>query len=95
VTGGDAQLDVFRASGFGILAYLAYIRLFADTAIWGRPLLLLGLLLFITGVILVCFGLVAELLVRVYHESQGKPTYMVKEVRPAVEPEREPALPRR
>jgi dolichol-phosphate mannosyltransferase len=40
-------------------------------------MLLLGALLFLTGVILVSFGLVAELLVRTYHESQGKPTYLV------------------
>lgn len=63
------------ALGGAILAYLAYLRLFADQAIGGRPLLLLGALLFLTGVILVSFGLVAELLVRTYHESQGKPTY--------------------
>jgi len=62
-------------TGGAILAYLAYLRLFADQAIGGRPLLLLGALLFLTGVILVSFGLVAELLVRTYHESQGKPTY--------------------
>ncbi len=61
--------------GLAILVHLAYIRLFADQAIGGRPLLLLGALLFLTGVILVSFGLVAELLVRTYHESQGKPTY--------------------
>lgn len=67
-------------AGAGILLYLAYIRLFADTAIWGRPLLFLGFLLFLTGLIMVCFGLVAELLVRIYHESQGKPIYVVKEV---------------
>jgi glycosyltransferase involved in cell wall biosynthesis len=83
----------FGAAGGGILAYLAYIRLFADTPIGGRPLLLLGALLFLTGVILVNFGLVAELLVRTYHESQGKPTYVVKELRPAEEHESEPALP--
>ncbi|MFI5183368.1 MAG: glycosyltransferase family 2 protein [Vicinamibacteria bacterium] len=68
--------------GSGILAYLAYIRLFQDTAIGGRPLLLLGFLLFLTGVILVSFGLIGELLVRIYHESQGKPTYVLKEERP-------------
>ncbi len=61
--------------GTAILVYLAYLRLFADQAIGGRPLLLLGALLFLTGVILVSFGLVAELLVRTYHESQGKATY--------------------
>ena len=68
---------VFGGAGFLILAYLSYIRLFADTAIGGRPLLLLGALLFLTGVILVSFGLVAEILVRTYHESQGKPIYVV------------------
>jgi glycosyltransferase involved in cell wall biosynthesis len=67
------------AAGFGILAYLSYIRLFLDTAIGGRPLLLFGAVLLLTGVVLVSFGLLAELLVRIYHESQGKPTYVVKE----------------
>jgi glycosyltransferase involved in cell wall biosynthesis len=81
-------------TGFGILAYLAYIRLFADVAIGGRPLLLLGALLFLTGVILVSVGLVAELLVRTYHESQGKPTYFVREMRPAEPPPRKAALTR-
>jgi glycosyltransferase involved in cell wall biosynthesis len=66
-------------TGTAILGYLAYVRLFRDTAIWGRPLLLLGALLFVTGLILVCFGLMAELLVRIYHESQGKPIYVLKE----------------
>jgi glycosyltransferase involved in cell wall biosynthesis len=79
----------FGAAGSGILGYLGYVRIFADTAIWGRPLLLLGFWLFSNGVILVCFGLVAELLVRIYHESQGKPIYVVKEVLPS-EPLREP-----
>lgn len=82
-------------AGFFILAHLAYIRLFQDAAIGGRPLLSLGVLLFLTGVILVSFGLVAELLVRTYHESQGKPIYMVREPRPARERENEPALPGR
>jgi glycosyltransferase involved in cell wall biosynthesis len=68
----------FGAVGLGILGYLAFIRLFLDTAIGGRPMLLLGALLFLTGVILVNFGLLGELLVRTYHESQGKPIYVVK-----------------
>jgi glycosyltransferase involved in cell wall biosynthesis len=83
----------FGATGFGVLAYLAWIRLFEDTAISGRPLLLLGALLFLTGVIFLSFGLVAELLVRIYHESQDKPIYVVKEARR--EREEEAALPRR
>ena len=73
-------------TGVGVLAYLTYIKFFQDEAIWGRPLLLLGMLLFLTGLILVCVGLLAELLVRIYHESQGKPTYVVKEVPRTDEP---------
>ena len=80
--------------GFLILAYLAYIRLFEDTAIAGRPLLLLGALLFLTGLFMVGLRLVAEMLVRIYHESQGKPTYVVRELTsPAVARERERARP--
>jgi glycosyltransferase involved in cell wall biosynthesis len=71
----------FGGLGTVILTYLAYIRLFRDTAIGGRPMLLLGALLFLTGVILVNFGLLGELLVRTYHESQGKPIYVIKERR--------------
>ena len=81
--------------GAAILLYLAWIRIFQDTAIWGRPLLLLGALLFLTGLTLVNFGLIAELLVRIYHESQGKPIYVLKEERQVRESEGEPALPRR
>jgi len=76
---------VSAAGGLAVLAYLSYLRLFEDTPIGGRPLLLLGALLFLTGVILVNFGLVSELLVRTYHESQGKPIYVVKQAGPAGE----------
>ena len=73
----------FGGTGFAILAYLAGIKIFAGQALAGRPLLLLGALLFLTGVILVSFGLMGELLVRTWHESQGKPIYVVQERRPA------------
>jgi len=72
----------FGAVGFAILAYLAGLKLIAGEAIGGRPLLLLGALLFLTGVILVNFGLMGELLVRTWHESQGKPIYAIRERRP-------------
>ncbi len=84
------------AAGVAILGYLAYLRLLADTAIGGRPLLFLGGLLFLAGLLLVNFGLMAELLVRTYYESQGKPIYVVKErqreqPRAAARPEGQPA----
>jgi glycosyltransferase involved in cell wall biosynthesis len=83
---------VCGGAGFMVLAYLSYVKLFQDEAIGGRPALIFGALLFLTGVILVSFGLVAELMVRTYHESQGKRTYVLKERQPAPETEGEPAL---
>jgi len=77
------------AIGAATLAYLAYVKFVVGEAIGGRPLLIVGWMLLIAGVMLVMNGLLAELLVRTYHESQGKPTYVVKELPPAAEPERE------
>jgi glycosyltransferase involved in cell wall biosynthesis len=85
----------FASLGFGLMGYLTYLKVFEDEAIGGRPLLILGALLFVTGLMLVNVGLLAEMLVRIYHESQGKPTYVVKELQPAAEPERERAAPGR
>jgi glycosyltransferase involved in cell wall biosynthesis len=70
------------AAGIGILGYLSYVKLVLDEPIGGRPLLLLGMLLVLTGLVFVMSGLLAEILVRIYHESQGKPIYVVKELRP-------------
>jgi len=79
--------------GLGILVYLTFLKLGLGESIGGRPLLLLGALLFLTGVLLVNFGLLGELLVRTYHESQGKPIYVLKKPRAdAAVPEPEPAL---
>ena len=44
------------------------------------PLLLFGILLIFTGVQLVTLGLLAELQARTYHESQNKPTYVIREI---------------
>ena len=69
---------LFGAAGFAILSYLSYIRLFQDQAIGSRPLLFFGGLAFLTGILLVNFGLMAELLMRTYYESQNKPIYVLK-----------------
>jgi glycosyltransferase involved in cell wall biosynthesis len=44
-----------------------------------NPLLLLAVFLAIVGVQFMVFGLLAELIVRTYHESQGKSIYVVRE----------------
>jgi hypothetical protein len=77
------------ALGSGILGYLAWVKFVRDEAIGGRPLLVAGVFLAGLGVMLVMNGLLAELLVRIYHESQNKPTYVVKEVPRSDEPPRD------
>ena len=49
--------------------------------IWGKPLLILGALLVLTGVQLITVGIVVEVLMRTYYESQGKRPYKVREIR--------------
>lgn len=65
-------------AGFAISLYLTVLKL-SGQSIGGRPLLLLGVLLIIVGIQLIGMGLLGEMLVRVYHESQKKPTYVLKE----------------
>jgi dolichol-phosphate mannosyltransferase len=60
--------------------YLTFVKLAFHEDIGNRPLLILAVLLLVTGVQLFCFGLLAELLMRTYHESQGRPIYRVREV---------------
>jgi hypothetical protein len=64
-----------------ITGWLAYQRLFGYQSIANRPLLLFGVLLIFTGVQLITLGLLAEMQVRTYHESQNKATYVIREVR--------------
>ncbi len=45
-----------------------------------NPLLLLSVVIFIVGVQFILMGLLAELVIRTYHESQSKPTYVVREI---------------
>ena len=67
------------AAGFGVCAWLAFQKLAFDQEIGSRPLLMLGILLIVVGVQLLSLGLVADVLSRTYHESQGKRPYYVRE----------------
>jgi hypothetical protein len=60
--------------------YLSFVKIFLNQNIGDRPLLILAVLLVLTGINLFSFGLVAELLMRTYHESQKRPIYRVREV---------------
>lgn len=71
---------IFMILGGAMSTYLTWAKLILGQEIGDRPLLILAVLLLVTGVQLFCFGLLAELLMRTYHESQGRPIYRVREV---------------
>ncbi|MEM0941163.1 MAG: glycosyltransferase family 2 protein [Bacteroidota bacterium] len=75
---GVAGIGLF---GIGILinAYLLVLKIMGED-IGGRPLLILGITLILGGVQLITIGIVAELVVRTYFESQNKATYRIKEI---------------
>jgi len=66
------------AIGALLSAYLLMVKL-GGAEIGNRPLLLVAVLALITGVQLFCFGLLSEVQMRTYHESQGRPIYRIRE----------------
>ena len=65
-------------SGTLIGLYLTVLKVFYNEPLSNRPMLLLAVLLVMLGVQLIIMGLLGELLVRTYHETQGKPIYIVR-----------------
>ncbi|MEX1071048.1 MAG: glycosyltransferase family 2 protein [Anaerolineales bacterium] len=71
--------------GFGLVGIVGLIFLFVrkyflGTGVVDSPIFLLAALLFILGVQSVLLGLIAEMMVRTYHESQAKPIYSLRYV---------------
>ena len=58
-------------------SYLLVIKLMGQD-IGNRPLLTLAVVMGLAGIQLFCFGLLGELLIRTYHESQDRPIYRVR-----------------
>jgi glycosyltransferase involved in cell wall biosynthesis len=83
---GTRPMQIFGLMGlisifFGLAAtgYLSFIKLVEGVSISGRPLLLLGGLLLVIGVQFISLGLIGELVVRIYYESQNRPIYVVRD----------------
>jgi glycosyltransferase involved in cell wall biosynthesis len=67
-------------AGISIGLYLAIVKLGFGEDIGQRPLLILAVVLFLAGLNLFSFGLLAEISMRTYHESQGRPIYRIREI---------------
>ncbi|MCS7232782.1 MAG: glycosyltransferase family 2 protein [Synergistetes bacterium] len=76
--GGWGLIGFF--AGFLIALYLSIQKLFWGIELSRRPMLLLAVLLMIAGIQLISTGLIAEMLMRTYYESQGKKPYQIKEI---------------
>ena len=63
----------------GMTSYLLIVKMFGED-IGNRPMLMFALILGIAGVQLFSFGLLSELLIRTYHESQNRPIYRVRKI---------------
>ncbi len=75
---GNAGFLIFLI-GAAINIYLLILK-FMGRDIWGKPLLLLGILLVILGIQLITIGIVAELQVRNYFEIKNKKPYKIKSI---------------
>ena len=80
-------LRVFGGFGLGLIGlsflvglFMLFHKFFYNVSLIQTPLLLLSAMLFILGFFCVLQGFTAELLIRTYHESQGKPTYIIRRV---------------
>ena len=80
-------MHLFAQAGLALFAAGALINLYLlglkvlGQDIWGKPLLILGAMLVLAGIQLVTVGIVVEVLMRTYYESQGKRPYKIREIK--------------
>ena len=71
----------FISFGLGILinTYLLILKLMGQD-IWGKPILILGLIFLLGGIQLITFGILAEINVRTYFEGTNRKTYQLRRI---------------
>ena len=65
--------------GAGIDLYFLVLKILGHD-IWGKPLLLLGVILTIAGIQIITIGLISEIIMRTYYESQNKKPYRIRQI---------------
>lgn len=84
-----SQKPIYVFGGFGLFSFflafltfivMVYFKFWGGKSFIATPLPLLAALFILMGVIAMLMGLIAELTVRTYHESQDKSTYTVREL---------------
>lgn len=70
---------LITTGGVIINLYLLVLKILGQD-IWGKPLLMLGIMLILVGLQFITIGLFTEMLMRTYFESQGKRPYNIKSI---------------
>lgn len=65
--------------GLVINSYFLVLKIMGHD-IWGKPMLLLGILLVLAGIQLITVGIIADLQMRTYYESQNKRPYTIRKI---------------
>ena len=73
---GTLGVVIFLA-GIAIDIYMLFVKLMGND-IWGKPLLILGLMFTLGGIQLITIGLLAEIQMRTYYESSDKKPYKIR-----------------
>ncbi len=71
---------ILTIAGVLINLYLLVLKL-GGQDIWGKPLLILGVILFLGGLQLITMGLISDVLMRTYYESQYKKPYNIRSIK--------------
>jgi glycosyltransferase involved in cell wall biosynthesis len=78
---------VFGGTGFLMIlgsiltgGYAVYLKIFKGVSFILTPMPILCIFLMVLGLLSILMGFLAEVLIRTYYESQGKPTYQIKEM---------------
>ncbi|MBI5164225.1 MAG: glycosyltransferase family 2 protein [Magnetospirillum sp.] len=78
VFGGFGLLSIF--GGLGVFGLVVFLRLFEGVSMIQTPLPILSVMMVVTGLMSLLMGLLAEMMVRTYYESQNKQPYLVHSV---------------
>jgi glycosyltransferase involved in cell wall biosynthesis len=71
---------VAGGAGFSMLSLAIFQRLFLSIPMGNRPMMVLGVMLALMGLQFLVFGLIAEVMVRTYYESQNKPIFVIRRI---------------
>ena len=74
--GGFGLFNLFLSFASGVTAFV--LKYGYDKSFISTPLPLLVVMSFITGIMCILMGLLSEIIMRTYYESQGKPVYLIK-----------------